>query len=59
MMLVVRFVEHLQALELSVSTQKLYTSAVGGFYKYLAARALAEVNLQALEEIFRQQLKRC
>jgi len=58
MMLVVRFVEHLQGLGLSVSTQKLYTAAVGGFYKYLAARALAEVNLQALEEIFRQHVKR-
>jgi site-specific recombinase XerD len=58
MMLVLRFVERLQALNLSASTQKLYASAVGGFYKYLAARALAPVNLQALEEIFRQHLKR-
>lgn len=58
MMLVLRFAEHLQALALSASTQKLYASAVSGFYKYLAARSLAQVNLQALEEIFRQHLKR-
>lgn len=58
MRLVLRFVERLQELNLSASTQKLYASAVGGFYKYLAARALAPVNLQALDEIFRQHLKR-
>lgn len=58
MRLVLRFAEHLQALDLSASTQKLYASAVSGFYKYLAARSLADVNLEALEEIFRQQLKR-
>lgn len=58
MRLVLRFAEHLQALDLSASTQKLYASAVSGFYKYLAARSLADVNLETLEEIFRQQLKR-
>ncbi len=58
MMLVLRFVEHLQDLALSTSTQKLYSSAVSGFYKYLAARSLASVNLQALDEIFRQHIKR-
>ena len=58
MMLVLRFVEHLQDLDLSTSTQKLYASAVSGFYKYLAARSLAPVNLQALDEIFRQHVKR-
>jgi site-specific recombinase XerD len=58
MMLVLRFVEHLQDLDLSTSTQKLYASAVSGFYKYLAARSLAQVTLQALDEIFRQHVKR-
>jgi integrase/recombinase XerC len=58
MMLVLRFVEHLQDLDLSTSTQKLYASAVSGFYKYLAARSLAQVNLQTLDEIFRQHVKR-
>lgn len=58
MMLVLRFTEHLQALTLSASTQKLYSSAVSGFYKYLAARSLAQVNLQTLDEIFRQHIKR-
>ncbi|HNB55075.1 MAG TPA: site-specific integrase, partial [Anaerolineales bacterium] len=56
--LVLGFVERLQELGMSASTQKLYASAVGGFYKYLAARSLAQINLQALEEIFRQHLKR-
>ena len=58
LILVVRFVEYLHGLDLSTSTQKLYASAISGFYKYLAARSLTQVNLQALDEVFQQHIKR-
>jgi site-specific recombinase XerD len=53
-----RFIERLQELGLAASTQKLYANAVSGFYKYLTARALTQVNLNVLQELSRQHLRR-
>jgi site-specific recombinase XerD len=44
-------IEHLQAANLVASTQKLYLSAVMGFYKFLDAYELAQVNLSRLQTL--------
>ena len=51
-----RFIEHLQAANLVASTQKLYLSAVMGFYRYLDAYELAQVNLSRLQNISKQRI---
>lgn len=40
------------------ATERLYTQAVKGFYTYLAAERLAEVNLPRLEQLIRQRARR-
>ncbi|MCX7607684.1 MAG: tyrosine-type recombinase/integrase [Anaerolineales bacterium] len=42
----------------SSATERLYTQAVKGFYAYLAAERLAEVNLPRLEQLIRQRARR-
>lgn len=42
----------------SSATERLYTQAVKGFYTYLAAERLAEVNLPRLEQLIRQRARR-
>jgi site-specific recombinase XerD len=51
-----RFIEHLQVSNLVASTQKLYLSAVMGFYRYLDAYELAQVNLSRLQSLSKQRL---
>jgi len=51
-----RFIEHLQAANLVASTQKLYISAVMGFYRYLDAYELAQVNLSRLQNLSKQRV---
>ncbi|MGD9092389.1 MAG: tyrosine-type recombinase/integrase [Anaerolineales bacterium] len=58
LLLFLHFIKHLQEHNLSASTQKLYTSAVAGFYKYLAARSLTQVNLYNLDELIKQHVRR-
>jgi len=55
---VLGFIEDMQDSNLAPSTQKLYASAITQFYKYLAARSLAEVNLHNLDELIKQQIRR-
>lgn len=40
------------------ATERLYITAVTGFYKYLAAEKLADVNLPRLELLIRQRTRR-
>ncbi|MGC8856217.1 MAG: tyrosine-type recombinase/integrase [Anaerolineae bacterium] len=42
----------------SSATERLYTQAVKGFYAYLAAERLADVNLPRLEQLIRQRARR-
>ncbi len=42
----------------SAATERLYTQAVKGFYTYLAAERLADVNLPRLEQLIRQRARR-
>ncbi|MEZ0396221.1 MAG: tyrosine-type recombinase/integrase [Anaerolineales bacterium] len=42
----------------SSATERLYTQAVKGFYTYLAAERLAEINLPRLERLIRQRARR-
>jgi site-specific recombinase XerD len=42
----------------SAATERLYAQAVKGFYEYLAAERLAEVNLPRLEQLLRQRARR-
>ncbi len=42
----------------SSATERLYTQAVKGFYTYLAAERLADVNLPRLEQLIRQRARR-
>ncbi len=42
----------------SSATERLYTQAVKGFYEYLAAERLAEINLPRLEQLIRQRARR-
>ncbi len=42
----------------SSSTERLYTQAVKGFYEYLAAEKLAEVNLPRLEQFIKKRTRR-
>lgn len=51
-----RFIEHLQTAQLVASTQKLYLSAVMGFYRYLDAYELAPINLSRLQNIAKQRV---
>ena len=40
------------------TTERLYLAALTGFYKYLVAEALAEINLPRLELLIRQRARR-
>ncbi len=51
-----RFIEHLQTAKLVASTQKLYLSAVMGFYRYLDAYELAIINISRLQNISKQRV---
>ena len=51
-----RFIEHLQTTNLVTSTQKLYISAVMGFYRYLDAYELAQINISRLQNISKQRI---
>jgi site-specific recombinase XerD len=51
-----RFIEHLQTANLVASTQKLYLSAVMGFYRYLDAYELAQINISRLQNISKQRV---
>ena len=51
-----RFIEHIQAANLVASTQKLYLSAVMGFYRYLDAYELVQVNISRLQNISKQRV---
>ncbi len=42
----------------SSATERLYTQAVKGFYAYLAAERLAEINLPRLEQLVKQRARR-
>jgi len=42
----------------SASTERLYLTAVSGFYEYLAAERLAEINLPRLRLLIRQRSRR-
>lgn len=42
----------------SSATERLYTQAVRGFYDYLAAEKLAEINLPRLDLLVRQRLRK-
>lgn len=44
--------------DLAPTTERLYLSAVSGFFEYLAAEKLAEVNLSRLRLIIRQRARR-
>jgi len=51
-----RFIEHLQTVNLVASTQKLYLSAVMGFYRYLDAYELAQINISRLQNLSKQRV---
>lgn len=51
-----RFIEHIQAANLVTSTQKLYMSAAMGFYRYLDAYELAQINISRLQNISKQRV---
>ena len=51
-----RFIEHLQTADLVASTQKLYLSAGIGFYRYLDAYELAQINFSRLLNIAKQRI---
>jgi site-specific recombinase XerD len=51
-----RFIEHIQTSNLVASTQKLYISAAMGFYWYLDAYELAQVNISRLQNISKQRI---
>ncbi|MGQ9833820.1 MAG: tyrosine-type recombinase/integrase [Candidatus Villigracilaceae bacterium] len=42
----------------SSATERLYTQAVKGFYEYLSAERLAEINLPRLAQLIRQRARR-
>ncbi len=42
----------------SSATEHLYTQAVKGFYQYLAAEQLSEINLSRLEQLIRRRSRR-
>lgn len=42
----------------SSATERLYAQAVKGFYEYLSAERLAEINLPRLEQLIRQRARR-
>jgi site-specific recombinase XerD len=42
----------------SAPTERLYLQAVKGFYQYLAAERLAEINLPRLEQLIKQRARR-
>lgn len=44
--------------ELSPATERLYVQAMAGFYEYLAAERLAEINLPRLRLLIRQRARR-
>ena len=44
--------------DLSPATERLYVQAMAGFYEYLAAERLAEVNLPRLRLLIRQRARR-
>ena len=51
-----RFIDHIQTANLVASTQKLYISALMGFYRYLDAYELAQVNISRLQNISKQRI---
>jgi site-specific recombinase XerD len=54
--LLFRFVEHLK--NLSPATEQLYVGSVAGFYKYLAAERLAEINWPRTELMIKQHARK-